>query len=311
MFPVIQVPNDAWDLPEPLGTKPKFWYRSQAGDSFLYKEGRPDSGEHWAERIACEICELLGVPHAEYELANWRGRKGVTSPNFVREGDRLILGNELIAKLVIQGYQSQAKRFQARQHSVKMVMGLLRSTWINPPIDFQMPATFESAADVFIGYLLIDALIGNQDRHHENWGLILSINAATKESKVFLAPSFDHASSLGRNERDEERMRRLQTRDMGSSVEHYVERARSAFFANPTAHRPLTTINAFVEATKIAKPGAEYWLQRLEAINDNMYQAIIDRVPAEEMSIPAREFALRILQVNQDRLLGINPRNGH
>jgi hypothetical protein len=26
-------------------------------------------GEHWAEKIASELCNLLGLPHASYKLA--------------------------------------------------------------------------------------------------------------------------------------------------------------------------------------------------------------------------------------------------
>jgi hypothetical protein len=51
-------------------------------------------------------------------------------------------------------------------------------------------------------------------RHHQNWGLILS-----PDKKTYLAPTFDHASSLGRNETDENREDRLATKDLGRSME--------------------------------------------------------------------------------------------
>jgi serine/threonine protein kinase HipA of HipAB toxin-antitoxin module len=49
----------------------------------------------------------------------------------------------------------------------------------------------DGADDVFLGYLMLDAWIANLDRHHENWGLVL-----TKDITGHLAPSYDHASSL-------------------------------------------------------------------------------------------------------------------
>ena len=55
-----------------MGTKPKFWYSDADDRLTLYKEGRPGSGEHWAEKICCEICKALELPHANYELAEWR-----------------------------------------------------------------------------------------------------------------------------------------------------------------------------------------------------------------------------------------------
>jgi hypothetical protein len=54
---------------------------------------------------------------------------------------------------------------------------------------------------------MLDALIGNTDRHHENWGLVLQ--GTSDHQDLRLAPTFDHASSLGRNETDERREARL------------------------------------------------------------------------------------------------------
>jgi hypothetical protein len=303
MYPIIEVPSDASDLPEALGTKPKFWYRSGAGELLLYKEGRPDSGEHWSEKVCCEIARLLTLPHADYELAHWRGRKGVVSPNFVPPGSRLILGNELLARLVYSGYAKTAKSFEAKLHSVRAVMRVLGARAVLPPIGYQLPKGFSSTRGIFTGYLLLDALVGNQDRHHENWGLILTLPGGDVERRITLAPTYDHASSLGRNERDEERTRRLETRDRGSSLEHYVQRAESAFFQNPNSNKPLSTLAAFEEAAKIDPGSAAYWRERLRAVPMHMYYDVVALVPEEEMSQPARRFALRMLELNRDRLL--------
>jgi len=77
-----------------------------------------------------------------------------------------------------------------------------------------------------VGYLMLDTLIGNQDRHDENWGFVLCLD---RSRRVTLAPTFDHASSLGRNESEKNRMRRLETKDRGDSVEAYAARTRSVF----------------------------------------------------------------------------------
>jgi hypothetical protein len=55
MFDVVAIADDVQDDLEPLGTKPKFWFRTEAGDGCLFKEARPDTGEDWAEKIACEL----------------------------------------------------------------------------------------------------------------------------------------------------------------------------------------------------------------------------------------------------------------
>ncbi|MEH1947324.1 MAG: hypothetical protein V7K77_10255 [Nostoc sp.] len=68
LFPIIDVPLDAPEADEDLGTKVKFWFRHQYLGRCLFKKARPNTGEDWAEKIAAELCELLGLPHANYEL---------------------------------------------------------------------------------------------------------------------------------------------------------------------------------------------------------------------------------------------------
>src|SRR5437762_4016700 len=112
-------------------------------------------------------------------------------------------------------------------------MAILSGSRVGLPLGYVGPPQLQRPTDLFVGYLMLDALIGNQDRHHENWGLIIVPEQSTAGFALLLAPSFDHASSLGRNESDEERLRRLHTRDQGSSLATYVQCARSAFFESP------------------------------------------------------------------------------
>lgn len=71
-------PVVASDL-EQLGTKEKFWfsYMDTEPRLWLFKFSRVGTGEHWSEKCAAELCHLLGIPHAEYELALTDGRYGV------------------------------------------------------------------------------------------------------------------------------------------------------------------------------------------------------------------------------------------
>jgi hypothetical protein len=75
------------------------------------------------------------------------------------------------------------------------------------PIGWTPFAGIGAAVDVFVGYLMLDAWIGNTDRHHENWGLVVHAQG------THLAPSYDHAASLGAHETEENRHDRLTTRD--------------------------------------------------------------------------------------------------
>ena len=68
MFPVIEVKAEDAESIEQLGTKSKFWYRD-GNKRMLFKAEDRGTGEDWAEKIACELCALLGLPHVHYEMA--------------------------------------------------------------------------------------------------------------------------------------------------------------------------------------------------------------------------------------------------
>lgn len=298
MYAIETVPDDAPDQPEQLGTKYKFWYRNVFGQRYLFKEGRPGTGENWSEKVCCELCYLLDIPHSHYELAVWKDHKGVVTPSFVPDGGRLVFGNELLAKLV-DDYDG-ARRVRAPKHTISRVMAvMLGISGIDMPLGFNPPPAIKSVASVFLGYLMLDSLVGNQDRHDENWGLIL-----LPDGRITLAPTFDHASSLGRNEGDKKRIERLTTNDHGRSVERYVERARSALYSR-VGERPLTTLEAFEEAARLTgvREAKGYWLSRLAAIRIADFRLILDNIPPSEISAPAKAFALKMLEINRERLL--------
>ena len=286
---------------EPLGTKTKFWYRDEQEKNILFKAGRPDTGENWAEKVCCELCSLLGLPHAEYDLAVWESptetKKGVITPSFVPDKPyaRLILGNELLAKFV-DNYERN-KRYRVSQHTIRIVMAAASIPFVKLPIGWTAPPEIKNAAGLFTGYLLLDALVGNQDRHHENWGIIF-----LPEEDVFLAPTFDHASSLGRNELDSTREEILATKDKGRSIESYVERAKSALFSTPSSLKPLTTLEAFEAAAKISPVAARYWTRMLTSIDPQDYMAILKDIPDQEITGIAREFAFRMIEANAARI---------
>lgn len=195
-----------------------------------------------------------------------------------------------------------SKFFQVHQHTLRRVLAIMRTDQIKLPLGWQAFGGVGSAIDVFIGYLMLDAWIANQDRHHENWSLVV-----TRDRAVHLAPSYDHASSLGANETDENREDRMRTRDEGRSVERYVERATSAFYPPPASGtKPMFTIEAFREAGAVRPHAARAWLRRLEQVRPEHIEQTFEQVPAQRISPLAAEFAHRMLEINRKRLLALH-----
>lgn len=298
-YQIYDIPTNVSSSMEQRGTKAKFWFiHPENGDNYLFKIGREATGENWAEKIACELCSALDIPHAEYELALYKGSHGVITKSFVPEGARLALGNELLSKRV-KGYQD-VQNYKSRQHTLRLVQAYLSATDIDIrlPNNWVPPHANILQVDVFTGYLMLDVLISNQDRHHENWGLVL-------DDAVYLTPTFDHGSSLGMNETDNTRLMKLNTKDQGNSIEKYVSRARSALFHAPSSRRPMKTLEAYIFSAKTNRNGASYWLDNLEKLTDQRIKDIVYCVPDDVSNEVEKEFAIAIILENKKRLLTV------
>ena len=90
-FEVEEVARD-WVLrPEEMGSREKFWYRDpeHSETSWLFKYPRPDTGEHWAEKIAAEVARVMDIPHARVELALFENERRSVTESFVYAGQGL------------------------------------------------------------------------------------------------------------------------------------------------------------------------------------------------------------------------------
>jgi hypothetical protein len=211
-------------------------------------------------------------------------------------------GNELLL-VIVPGYGQGFINYRVPQHTIDLVFDTLDDDSIQLPLNWQPPEGISRPVEVFVGYLLLDALIGNTDRHHENWGLIDRIDPITKVQSRHLAPTYDHASSLGRNESEEKVSRRLTGRDRGYTVRKYAEKCRSSLFLTAKDSKPLTTYDAFRYAATKEKHAAIIWLNRLYSIDEQDIARMFGEVPVELISPAALEFARAIIRFNKERLL--------
>ncbi len=281
---------------EQLGTKAKHWVIDSENEKFLFKEGRPNTGENWAEVLACHIADAIDLPHAGYHLATEAGKAGVLSNTFVPDGGRLIHGNELLLK-ISSSHGSLNRRSIAKQHTISRVKAVTKRL-PNKPRRWDSIFGVKTAEEVFTGYLLLDTLIANQDRHMENWGYIL-----TSDGTVHLAPSFDHASSLGRNETDENMKDRLSTSDRGRSIDAYILRAKSSLYLRQDDTKPLSTIDAFKTWASSTPIAAKSWIDQLAKLSDENIRSLVEKIPDELISSVAVEFTTKMLILNKERLI--------
>ncbi|HLR86438.1 MAG TPA: hypothetical protein VK064_00975 [Wenzhouxiangella sp.] len=299
MFPIITVEKDKAEAIEFLGTKYKFWYRHK-DELYLFKAEERGTGEDWAEKVCCELAELLGLPHVRYDMAKLGedGLPGTVCRTFAPEPLNLVHGNEMLFKADSSYPLEPEKNYQVREHTLDAVFNVMESLEM-PPRQWckRLPEQVLSAAGVYAGYLMLDAWVANQDRHHQNWGAI------RHGEKLMLAPSFDHGAALARNLSDAERSERLQTRDKNRQIPHFVRRARSALYFRTSATRPMSTLKAWEEWARRVPSARQAWVRRISGISAEEMKNILGRVEKSRMSDVCQEFTLKLLVQNRKRIL--------
>ena len=287
-YPIREVQPE-WILqPEEMGSKKKFWYLPDEGKEtrWLFKYPQEGTGQHWAEKIAAEVASTVQVEHARVELAEFEGKRGSVTESFAPKGSALHHGNQMLAT-VVQNYDPDAT-FNQSSHTLTNILKVMDMDNV-----FGKP---EEAKLRIADYMVLDALIGNTDRHHENWGILRTRVDDQWENKV--APSFDHASSLGRELQDVRREKFLVENRVGD----YAEKGRGAiYWSEDEEHGPSPL--ALLRRAAQSRPALfRPALVKLERINESSMGDLVSRVPVCWMTRVAREFTIALMTYNHEQL---------
>lgn len=145
---------------------------------------------HISEYIGSHIFELLGFEVQETYLGTYNKEQVVACKNFVIEGNQFVPFNDV-------GESSLEQDKEIYQYSYQDIMQMLR--------DNVKLTNVEETINMFWDIYVVDALIGNFDRHGSNWGFL------KKNNKYTLAPVFDNGSSLYPQLTDESMMEKIMT----------------------------------------------------------------------------------------------------
>lgn len=280
---------------EPDGLSEHPWLERPNDDRlWLYKpveiKAGNRQGEDWAEKVVSEVGSAIGVPCARTELAVRFGRAGSVSRDVRPSGWDIQPGAALLDGYV-NDYESRTRLRTG--HSLDNIERVLAT--VDPPPANDCPDIL-SAYDVFCGYLMLDALVANRERHDYNWAIVIP---PRKLGAPALSPTYDHASSLGFNLLDERRGRML--RD--GSVAKWAEGGTAWRFEHEP---PPATIESLVELAvrglvRASDHAQEHWIASLSVLTDTDIHNIIDKTP--DMSELASTFASELLRINRQRLL--------
>ncbi len=179
----------------PIGSKPKRMLKCPddaqepfliPGHAYLFKTAVGWQAQQiWSEVIAYRLAALirLDVPPCFIAVDEQSGETGALIEFFYGGPDeaepvRFVHAAEFMTRLL-------ADKKRGRPHAVQTNLLLCRLLRVASPIEWWGRA------------LAFDTLIGNTDRHPENWGILLRGGAAGQPRIWSLAPAFDNGASLG------------------------------------------------------------------------------------------------------------------
>lgn len=251
------------------GTRTKFWLLEPESDpenatKYLFKIPTEGTGGHWAEFVASSVGANLGFHTAKVELAMHKGNVGTISKNFLSKTEELYEGGDL--------FLARFEDFDRRS-----------LTYYELPYIIDLLAAYNLEKD-FVALPVFDALIANNDRHCDNWGVLSGSNG------IRMAPIYDNGSSLGFNEIAEKKRKMLTDDKMLSG---FCNRGRPSI-GLPNRKRPKHF--ELLSFLHYHLPGElELAVKRLEQLNKGILLTIVNDIPNDIMNDLDKEWVIRLL----------------
>lgn len=143
---------------------------------------------HISEYIGCKIYSMLGYSTQEVYLGIYKKENVVACKDFVIDGYQFVPFNDV-------GESSLEIDKEKYQYSYEDIVALLESN--------RKITNVKETIDIFFDMYIVDALLGNFDRHGGNWGFL------KKANKYILSPIFDNGSCLYPAMVDENKMQQI------------------------------------------------------------------------------------------------------
>lgn len=288
---------------EPKGASAKYWIRQPGGsssrpsDDWLFKpvtihdDGSRQAGD-WAETASSSIAMALQIPAAESVLAVRGGVEGVLVRNVRPAGYDMVTGRlTMLHEIEVDLRDSNRDKTASVGHSVGNIFRALQGYGPVPGAHSWAGCT---AADVMVGYMFLDALIANGDRHEQNWSVL---RATSSDSGLpdAISATYDLEASLGFQLTDEARATRLRDR---RGMQAYAAKGMARRF---DGDRRSTLVDVATAARKYCSDQGRTRVDDLvKEIVVTDYDVILDQCgPVSEVT---RTFAAEVLRINGRRI---------
>lgn len=130
---------------------------------------------HLSEYLGSHIFELLGFNVHQTYLGSYKNEAVVACKDFVCGGYEFVPFNDVGESTI----ETDKEKYQYTYNDIILLLEKNKKI-----------TSIEETVSIFFDMFIVDALIGNFDRHGANWGFL------KKDNKYSLAPIFDNGSSL-------------------------------------------------------------------------------------------------------------------
>lgn len=229
---------------------------------------------HVSEYLGSHIFGSIGIPVQETFLGTCDGHNVVVMKNFLKDDEQLVAFNGV-------GESSLERDKELYQYSYDDIIAILNENTKSTNV----PQTIERFWDMFI----VDAFIGNFDRHGGNWGFIKYNN------QYRMAPVYDNGSSL---------FPRLNNDEMLEKILCSEDEINQRVYKFPTSHIKMNGRKSsyFEVINSLQFEACNQALERiLPRINFEKINAIIDEV--EGISDLRKRFYRTMLLHRYDKIL--------
>lgn len=137
--------------------------------------------EHISEKLAYDIATLLDIPCAKIDIGTYNGRYGSMSYRINKSNEFLMEGISFIN----QSYPN---------YDIDKLYDPVKQVYYSFPIIYPIIKGLHCERE-FVEMVTFDALIGNSDRHHSNWAVLVAFENPD-ELTVSYSPLYDNGSSL-------------------------------------------------------------------------------------------------------------------
>lgn len=242
----------------------KFQKNSEVGLTYNYV----------SEYLGSHIFQSIGIPVQETFLGTYDGKNVVVMKNFLEPEDALVAFNGV-------GESSLERNKELYQYTYEDITAMLTENMKSTNVT----ETIERFWDMFI----VDALIGNFDRHGGNWGFI------KRDNKYRIAPVYDNGSSL---------YPKLNTDEKIAEVLASQEEIDKRIYQFPTSHIKVKNRKSsyFEVISSLQFEACNEALKRIVPhIDLERINRIIDEI--EEISELRKQFYKTMLQQRYEKIL--------